>query len=248
LPTLSIVIEFVVVTILTALADRLFSTKAALIVLCVCLPLLGYIHRSEIMNIFHPKTPSAKNSPPASLPDSRTASPLSKPANTSKPAPRPVITNSKRLELEQQDVYQHLELSVRPALDPTQTAFTITNGSLIDLGAYQIECKINLEIFEGYAEVADSISRIAASADGLKGGGDADTSLCLRNFQAVHSPADRTPRKMECADITVLVKYALPNQPATQTQKPYRGIIRRSDDNYVWDQKPINSPGTLCTL
>lgn len=45
-------VELVAVGIITILTDRFLSTRAAFIVLCVCLLILGWHHRAEIQNVY----------------------------------------------------------------------------------------------------------------------------------------------------------------------------------------------------
>jgi hypothetical protein len=47
-PILSAILELMVSALISILVDRLFSTKAAIIALCICLAGVGYLHRDQI--------------------------------------------------------------------------------------------------------------------------------------------------------------------------------------------------------
>jgi hypothetical protein len=58
------IIAFFAVILLPILADRIFSTKWLVIVLCIFGSILGYVHRHDMRALFGSKTPSAKQLPP----------------------------------------------------------------------------------------------------------------------------------------------------------------------------------------
>lgn len=64
LAIITVAVQFVAVTLLTILVDRFLSTRAAVVTLCLCLAVLGYVHRDYIKGIFTKSTPSPRVSPP----------------------------------------------------------------------------------------------------------------------------------------------------------------------------------------
>jgi hypothetical protein len=63
-----LVVEFIAVTLITILVDRILSTKAAVVALCLCLIALGFIHKSFIKSIFTKSPPPSVSLPPTPAP------------------------------------------------------------------------------------------------------------------------------------------------------------------------------------
>jgi hypothetical protein len=65
---IAVVAEFVVLTVLTILADRYLSNRMAMIVLAIGLLILGYAHRNYLMGHFRSRKPVAASPSPSQQP------------------------------------------------------------------------------------------------------------------------------------------------------------------------------------
>lgn len=91
-----IVIEFLVVTLITILVDRMLSNKAALIALVVCLIVLGFMHRSRLKGVFRSHGYHQSQSQQSNGGPSTSENPSPAPSSESSPAsPSPPKTTPK---------------------------------------------------------------------------------------------------------------------------------------------------------
>lgn len=141
------------------------------------------------------------------------------------------------LQEQQDDVSQHLALDVRPSQSPNPllAMFTITNGSSVDLGEYEMECSINTARYD-YARVNNIALMAVSSASGLKANGDSESAQCLGMLQLPFTPL--------CIDVTVRVHYVLTSQPNSKKEKPFRfwGHVE-GGPGMVWDKIPVGEQG-----
>src|SRR5580704_14422425 len=66
-PILAPILELIASALISILIDRLFSTTAAVIALCVCLMGVGYLHQDDIKTVIGRRQPAPQNTSPAPL-------------------------------------------------------------------------------------------------------------------------------------------------------------------------------------
>jgi len=142
-----------------------------------------------------------------------------------------------RLEDQQDDVYQHLELHVRPSSNAQNVMFTMKNGGTTDLGPHGIACNLSIARFENSVTLEDMLLERTPESDRLVAG-DAESSSCL-SVSPVKFP-------MVCADMTVHVQYVLATQPETKRDRLFRFFGHKDGAEFVWDQQPVNTAGRFC--
>lgn len=141
-----------------------------------------------------------------------------------------------KLQDEQDDVFQHLALDVRPSMSPNPllAMFTMRNDGNADLDEYEMECYINLARYEK-ASVAEVAAQPMPSSGGLKAGGDAESAPCLAAV-GISSP-------LVCVDVTVHVHYVVASQPDIKKEKPFRFVGHREGSAMAWDRIPVEVQG-----
>jgi hypothetical protein len=145
-----------------------------------------------------------------------------------------------KLKDQQDEVFQDLELQVRPPGRGRlyDALFTLTNKSHFDVERHALVCFSVVERYEN-SNPASNVSRAFSSDKVLiKNGGDSETLDCGKNMTVTHP--------LKCADLIVQFRYVLMTQPKDEKERKFRFVTRPEQGGYSWIAEPLESKEIYC--
>lgn len=138
------------------------------------------------------------------------------------------------------DVMSKLAVNAYSEPNSIESMFSVTNGGQTDIGYHDVYCIVNFEGFSEHAAVTGGRDRyqMVKSDTPLRAGGGMVTSPCISGFEG--NPP------LLCADITVVVEYALITQPTELQKKRQRFYGRYNGQGLKWYGEPVDTPGDFC--
>jgi hypothetical protein len=141
----TIIIELVVVALISILADRWFSTKGAVIALCVCLPLLGYLHRGELKMLFSLKSPDAKSNPLVQPQPAPTPNPSKLPEQSPNKLRKPIPVPTSKVQTKSSEEGTNVTVDAGPSTNSKyafDSRFILTNHNPLSITGASYICEV----------------------------------------------------------------------------------------------------------
>jgi hypothetical protein len=167
-----------------------------------------------------------------------------------------------KLQDQREDVWKHLTAGHYVPLgsedDPMHTMFSVTNGGSYTISRRrEIVCLTNLSVGNNGTSRVESIASAfnngrmqmggidafpwdrSEATSALESGGDAETQPCLEFYEFKNGT--------DCADVTLVFRYSLDNQPSTAQERKFRFVAYKSKTGaFSWYQQPVEASERYC--
>jgi hypothetical protein len=128
--------------------------------------------------------------------------------------------------------------------DIFMSTFTVTNGGDSAIGRnHQLSCAVNLIAFAHHGRMSGGGALTVQTIPfEILPGGDSQTDSC---FQGGPGTTLIYGLPTQCADVTLVIDYALSNQPLARQRKAWR-FVASEDDDFVWHGQALTRQVSPC--
>jgi hypothetical protein len=147
------------------------------------------------------------------------------------------------LDDQQVEVFNKLDIEVpQPESEnPITTMFSARNNGGTDIGDHHISCLDKFIVFQNLNVFSGDRSSFSKQSGPLIHGGDRENIPCLESLAMFKGLGP-----LLCADVKIVLDYALVTQPKLARNKFARFVTRKEGNRFIWYGQPVGGSTDPC--